>query len=41
MNDALVAALVAAVLCGLGGLAVPALIGRIPEPEPEQLALSL
>ncbi|MFN8194253.1 MAG: A24 family peptidase [Nocardioidaceae bacterium] len=24
-----------AVLCGLAGLAVPALIGRIPEPEPE------
>ena len=35
MNDVLLAALLAAVLCGLGGLAVPVLIGRVPEPEPE------
>jgi leader peptidase (prepilin peptidase) / N-methyltransferase len=31
------AAAVAAVLCGLGGLLVPWLIGRLPEPEPESV----
>jgi leader peptidase (prepilin peptidase) / N-methyltransferase len=33
VNETLAAGLLAAVLCGLGGLAVPALIGRIPEPD--------
>lgn len=32
MNDTLLAALVAALLAGLGGLLVPRLIGRVPEP---------
>ena len=35
MNEALAGALLAAVLCGLGGLLVPTLIGRVPEPTPE------
>ena len=35
MNDTLLAALVAAVLAGLGGLLVPRLIGRVPEPAPK------
>jgi leader peptidase (prepilin peptidase)/N-methyltransferase len=34
VSDPVVAALVAALLCGLGGLAVPAMIRRVPEPEP-------
>ena len=34
MNDTLLAALVAAVLAGLGGLLVPRLIARVPEPAP-------
>ena len=36
MNDAVLAALLAAVLCGLGGLLVPALVARIPEPPAKQ-----
>lgn len=35
MNDTLLAALVAAVLAGLGGLLVPRLIARVPEPAPK------
>jgi leader peptidase (prepilin peptidase)/N-methyltransferase len=35
VNDTLLAALVAAVLAGLGGLLVPRLIGRVPEPAPK------
>ena len=34
MSDTLVAVLLAAVPAGLGGLLVPALVARIPEPEP-------
>lgn len=34
MSDTLVAVLVAAVLAGIGGLLVPTLVARIPEPEP-------
>lgn len=33
MNDTVLAALVAAALAGLGGLLVPMLIARVPEPE--------
>jgi leader peptidase (prepilin peptidase)/N-methyltransferase len=35
VNDTLLAALVAAVLAGLGGLLVPRLIARVPEPAPK------
>lgn len=35
MNDQLAAALVAALLCALAGLGVPALIRSVPEPEPD------
>jgi leader peptidase (prepilin peptidase) / N-methyltransferase len=35
VNDTLLAALVAAVVAGLGGLLVPRLIASVPEPEPE------
>lgn len=35
MNDTVLAALVAAVLAGLGGLLVPRLVARIPEPAPK------
>jgi leader peptidase (prepilin peptidase)/N-methyltransferase len=35
MTDHLLPALLAAVLCGLGGLLVPRLVASIPEPEPE------
>lgn len=35
MNDIVLAAFVAAVLAGLGGLLVPRLIARVPEPEPK------
>ena len=34
VNDTVLAALVAAVVAGLGGLLVPMLIARVPEPEP-------
>ncbi|WP_210443356.1 A24 family peptidase [Nocardioides sp. SYSU D00065] len=34
MSDTLPAAMLAAVLTALGGLLVPGLIGRVPEPEP-------
>ncbi|GAA1919161.1 prepilin peptidase [Nocardioides hwasunensis] len=36
MNDTLIAVLVAAVAAGLGGLLVPTLIGRVPEPRPKE-----
>lgn len=36
MNSTVLAVLIAAVLAGLGGLLVPALIGRIPEVEPQE-----
>ena len=35
MSETLAGALLAALLCGLGGLLVPRLIGSIPEPEPD------
>ena len=35
MSDAVTAAALAALLCGLGGLLVPALVARIPEPAPD------
>lgn len=35
VNDTVPAALLAAVVAGLGGLLVPMLIARVPEPEPE------
>jgi leader peptidase (prepilin peptidase)/N-methyltransferase len=35
VNDLVLAALVAAVLAGLGGLLVPRLIARVPEPAPK------
>lgn len=35
VNETLLAALVAAVLAGLGGLLVPRLIARVPEPAPK------
>lgn len=35
MNDTVLAALVAAVLAGLGGLLVPRLVARVPEPAPK------
>jgi len=35
VTDTVLAALVAAVLAGLGGLLVPRLIARVPEPEPK------
>lgn len=35
MSDVVLVALLAAVLAGLGGLLVPALIARVPEPEPK------
>lgn len=35
MSETIAGALLAALLCGLGGLLVPRLIGSIPEPEPE------
>lgn len=35
MNDTVLAALLGAVLAGLGGLLVPPLIARVPEPEAE------
>ena len=34
MNDTLLAAVLAALLAGLGGLLVPSLVARLPEPEP-------
>jgi leader peptidase (prepilin peptidase) / N-methyltransferase len=34
VNDTVLAALLAAVVAGLGGLLVPMLIARVPEPEP-------
>lgn len=36
MNETLLAITIAAVLAGLGGLLVPALIARVPEPAPRQ-----
>lgn len=38
MNDTLVAALLAALVAALGGLLVPMLIARVPEPEPSPAA---
>lgn len=35
MNDAVLAALLGAVVAGLGGLLVPRLIAAVPEPDPE------
>lgn len=38
MNDAVLAALVGAVVAGLGGLLVPLLVARVPEPAPKPVA---
>lgn len=35
MNDTLVAVVLAALVAGLGGLLVPTLVARVPEPNPE------
>jgi leader peptidase (prepilin peptidase)/N-methyltransferase len=39
VSDVLLAALLAAVLCGLGGLLVPALVARVPEPPAKEPAV--